>query len=131
MNKFSASLLAAALIAFFSCAPASSAEDLNAILAQTNQLAAAGNYEAALVQAQKLEAGIKASFGVNHPNYVIALNQLLRIYAALGRYAEAESAATRALAIRQKALGPADPTVAESQVNLATIYKMEGKYAQA
>lgn len=113
------------------CSPVSAQQDLNAILNQTNQLAAAGNYDAALVQARKLESGIKARFGTNHPNYVIALNQLLRIYAAQGKFADAEKAATQALAIRQKALGSADPTVAESQINLATVYKLEGRYPQA
>jgi Tfp pilus assembly protein PilF len=112
-------------------APVSAQQDLNAILNQTNQLVAAGKFDAALVQAKRLEAGIKAQFGVNHPNYVIALNQLLRIYAAQGKYADAEKAATLALSIRQKALGAADPTVAESEINLASIYKMEGRYPQA
>ena len=111
--------------------PVSAQQDLNAILNQTNQLVAAGKFDAALVQAKRLEAGIKAQFGVNHPNYVIALNQLLRIYAAQGKYADAEKAATLALSIRQKALGAADPTVAESEINLASIYKMEGRYPQA
>jgi CHAT domain-containing protein/tetratricopeptide (TPR) repeat protein len=113
------------------CAPVSAQQDLNAVLNQTNQLVATGNYDAALVQAKKLEAGVKARFGANHPNYVIALNQLLRIYAAQGKYPDAEKAAALALAIRQKALGAADPTVAESQINLASIYKLQGKYPQA
>jgi CHAT domain-containing protein/tetratricopeptide (TPR) repeat protein len=112
-------------------APVWAEQDLQAVLNQTNQFVAAGNYDAALVQAKKLEAGIKAKFGANHPSYVIALNQLLRIYAAQGKYADAEADAVRALAIRQKALGPADATVAESQINLAGVYKLEGRYPQA
>jgi CHAT domain-containing protein/Tfp pilus assembly protein PilF len=107
------------------------AEDLDAILKRTNQDFDKGNYDAALTDARKLEAGIKAQFGVNHPNYVIALNQLLRIYAAQGKYADAEVAAQRGLAIRQKVLNPADPKIAESEVNLASIYKLEGKYGPA
>ena len=107
------------------------AEDLNAVLTRTNQYFDKGNYAAALTEARKLEAGIKAQFGVNHPNYVIALNQLLRIYAAQGRYADAEAAAQRGLEIRQKVLSPTDPKVAESEANLATIYQREGKYALA
>ena len=37
-----------------------------------NELNDAGNYPAALVEAQKLEAGIKARFGINHINYAVA-----------------------------------------------------------
>ena len=103
------------------------AEDLDAVLKRTNQYFDKGNYDAALSEARKLEAGIKAQFGTNHANYVIALNQLLRIYAAQGKYADAEVAAERGLAIRQKVLSPADPKIAESEVNLASIYKLEGK----
>lgn len=83
------------LILGFPPAPLLAQQELSAVLNQTNQLFGAGNYDAALIQAQKLEAGVKTR-GANHPNYEIALNQPLRIYAALGRYANAESAATRA-----------------------------------
>jgi CHAT domain-containing protein/tetratricopeptide (TPR) repeat protein len=107
------------------------AENLDAVLKRTNQYFDKGNYDAALSEARKLEAGIKAQFGTNHPNYVIALNELLRVYAAQGKYADAEVAAQRGLAVRQKVLNPADPKIAESEVNLASIYKLEGKYALA
>ena len=123
--------VAVGLVTSFGFGLAAAAEDLDAILKRTNQYVDKGNYDAALTEARKLEAGIKAQFGTNHPNYVIALNQLLRIYAAQGKYADAEAAAQRGLAIRQKVLNPADPTIAESEVNLANIYKLEGKYAPA
>ena len=120
-----------ALVLGASCAPAAAQQNLDAVLTHTNQLFDAGNYDGALAEARKLEAGIKAKFGVNHPNYAIAMNQLLRIYAAQGKYADAEAAAARGLAVRQKVLPPTDPTIAQSQVNLANIYKLEGKVAQA
>ena len=48
-------------------APAAAQQsDLNAILKRFEELYAAGNYPAALVEAQKFEAGVKARFGVNH-----------------------------------------------------------------
>jgi hypothetical protein len=47
--------------------------DLHAINKRQSELRAAGNYPAALVEAQKFEAGIKARFGINHPNYAVAL----------------------------------------------------------
>jgi CHAT domain-containing protein/tetratricopeptide (TPR) repeat protein len=123
--------VAVGLATSFGFGLAVAAEDLDAVLKRTNQYFDKGNYDAALSEARKLEAGIKAQFGTNHPNYVIALNQLLRIYAAQGKYADAEVAAQRGLAIRQKVLNPADPKIAESDVNLASIYKLEGKYAPA
>src|SRR2546430_596055 len=48
--------------------------DLNAILKRFNELYAAGNYDAALVEGQKLEVGVKAQFGTNHTIYAAALN---------------------------------------------------------
>lgn len=123
--------VAVGLATSFGFGLAVAAEDLDAVLKRTNQYFDKGNYDAALSEARKLEAGIKTQFGTNHPNYVIALNQLLRIYAAQGKYADAEVAAQRGLAIRQKVLNPADPKIAESEVNLASIYKLEGKYAPA
>src|SRR5262245_8757520 len=79
--------------------------DLNAILTRANELYAAGNYPAALTEAQKLEAGIKAQFGTDHANYAIALSTLARVYSAQGKYADAEAHYKRTLAIREAKLG--------------------------
>ena len=49
----------------------------------------------------------------------------------LGRYAEAEPLAERALAIREKALEPEHPRVAASLISLARLYKAQGRYAEA
>jgi len=62
----------------------------------------AGNEEAALVEAQRFEAVIKARYGINHPNYEKALNIVAIIYEKLGRYGEAEELHTRVLALREK-----------------------------
>ena len=48
-----------------------------------------------------------------------------------GRYAEAEPLYKRALAIREKALGPDHPDVARSLNNLAELYENQGRYAEA
>jgi tetratricopeptide (TPR) repeat protein len=106
-------------------------DDLNAILKRFNDLYAAGNYPAALVEAQKLEAGVKARFGVNHVNYGIVLNNLAEVYRDQGKYADAEGLHKRALAIREKALGKNHPSVADTLNNLASVYKDQGKYADA
>jgi Tfp pilus assembly protein PilF len=48
-----------------------------------------------------------------------------------GKYAEAEPLYKRALAIKEKTLGPDHPDVATSLHNLAWVYSREGKYKMA
>ena len=48
-----------------------------------------------------------------------------------GNYADAKEIANRSLAIREKALGPDHPDVAFSINNLAEVYRMEGRFADA
>src|SRR6266705_554827 len=60
-----------------------------------------------------------------------ALNQnVVDLYNA-GKYAEAVPLAQRALAIREKALGPDHPDVASLLNNLAELYRAQGRYADA
>jgi tetratricopeptide (TPR) repeat protein len=61
----------------------------------------------------------------------VSLLALGRVYHAQGNYAEAEPLHQRALAIREKALGPEHADVAQSPNNLALLYKTQGKYAEA
>ena len=113
-------------------APAAAQQgDLNAIEKRFNEFYAAGDYPAALVEAQKFEAGVKARFGVNHANYGVALNSLANVYAAQGKYTDAEGLYQRALAIKEKALGKDHPAVASSLNNLAIVYWRQSKYADA
>jgi hypothetical protein len=63
--------------------------DFNAIITRAEELRAAGNYAAALVEAEKLETGVKRQFATNHANYAVALRTLANVYMAQGRYAEA------------------------------------------
>ncbi len=51
----------------------------------------------------------------------MSLYSLASVYQAQGRYAEAEPLHKRALAIREKALGPDHPSVATSFNNLAAL----------
>jgi CHAT domain-containing protein/tetratricopeptide (TPR) repeat protein len=126
-------LLGATLFLVIATAPAAAQQvgDLNAILRRFNELNDAGNYPAALVEAQKLEAEVKARFGVNHPNYTVTLNNLALVYWEQGRYADAEGLYKRALAIREKALGASHPDVAQALNNLAVVYAKQAKYADA
>ena len=59
------------------------------------------------------------------------LNNLAERYKEEGRYADAEPLYKRALAIREKALGPDHPDVAQSLNNLADLYTAQGRYADA
>ena len=60
-----------------------------------------------------------------------SLNNLAELYRDQGRYAEAEPLYKRALAIREKALGPDHPDVGTSLNNLAELYRAQGRYAEA
>ena len=60
-----------------------------------------------------------------------SLNNLAEVYRLEVRNAEAEPLHKRALAIREKARGPAHPDVATSLNNLALAYDAQGKYAEA
>jgi tetratricopeptide (TPR) repeat protein len=59
------------------------------------------------------------------------LNEQARQYLDQGKYDEAEPLLKRALAIREKALGPDHPDTAQSLNNLALIYQAQEKYAEA
>jgi CHAT domain-containing protein/tetratricopeptide (TPR) repeat protein len=48
-----------------------------------------------------------------------------------GKYREAVAPAERALALREKALGPNHPDVAQNLNNLASLYQVQGAYAKA
>ena len=120
-------LLGSISIMVIAMAPAAAQQgDLDATFKRYNELYAAGNYAAALVEAQKFEAGVKARFGVNHANYALALSSLARVYEAQGKYTDAEPLYKRALAIREKALGPDHPDVATALNNLALLYQAPG-----
>jgi hypothetical protein len=120
------------LFMIIAMAPAAAQQgNLDAIYKRYNELYAAGNYAAALVEAQKFEAGVKARFGVNHAKYGSALNNLAMVYAAQGKYADAEELYKRDLEISEKALGKDHRDVATTLNNLANVYKDQGKYAEA
>src|SRR5271170_1153504 len=60
-----------------------------------------------------------------------ALGQQAIAFYQLGQYAEAEPLHKRALAIREKALGPDHPDVATILNNLTRIYQAQGRYTEA
>ncbi|MCH8111963.1 MAG: tetratricopeptide repeat protein [Proteobacteria bacterium] len=60
-----------------------------------------------------------------------AFNNLAVLYHVQGRDDEALPLVRRALAIREKVLGPEPPAVGQSLNNLAEIYVQQGRYAEA
>jgi CHAT domain-containing protein/Tfp pilus assembly protein PilF len=122
-------LLLAASAAPWPSAAQDGAQDLVASFKRMRALSYAGDYDGALAEALKFEAGVKARFGVNHPNYAAALNALGIVYGQLGRYAEAEAIDRQVLAMREK--GRDTDAIAESLNNLAVLYVKEGKYGPA
>ena len=91
---------------------------------------AAGNYSAALVEAQKLEATVKARYGEANPNYGMPLSLLSNVYEALGNYAEAERLLNRVLGSHDRP-GSEDVNVAATLGNLARLYNVQGRYSDA
>jgi CHAT domain-containing protein len=61
----------------------------------------------------------------------LSLNNLAELHDTTGAYAKALPLYQRSLAIREKALGPAHPDVAQSLNNLAVLYSTTGAYAKA
>jgi tetratricopeptide (TPR) repeat protein len=60
-----------------------------------------------------------------------ALDAITHFFSREGAYAKAMASAERALSLREKALGPEHPDVAESLDNLAGLYDSQGAYAKA
>jgi tetratricopeptide (TPR) repeat protein len=60
-----------------------------------------------------------------------SLDYLTVLYGDQGQYLKAEPFCRRALAIREKVLGPDHPDVAKSLDYLALLYACRGQYAQA
>jgi tetratricopeptide (TPR) repeat protein len=59
------------------------------------------------------------------------LSNLAVLYSTQGQYAEAEPLYQRALAIKEKALGPDHPDVATALNNVAALYKKTGREKEA
>src|SRR6478752_330626 len=104
--------------------------DVTAAQKRFQDLYAAGDYSAALAEAQKTEAAAKRG-GTNNFAYVTALNDLGRAHQALGRYAEAAAMFKQVLATLQSNLPPTDPRLAQPLANLATVYLLQANPGEA
>jgi tetratricopeptide (TPR) repeat protein len=68
---------------------------------------------------------------IDDPDVARLLKRTASYLTERARYSEAEPLYRRALAIREKALGPDHPNTAESLNNLAGLYRSQGRYAEA
>ena len=80
---------------------------------------------------KQLEAALKEAEAFDDVRLATSLNNLALLYKAQGRYAEAEPLYQRALAIREKALGPEHPDVATSLENYADLLRKTGRVSEA
>jgi CHAT domain-containing protein/Tfp pilus assembly protein PilF len=104
--------------------------DIAAAQKRFQDLYAAGNYSAALAQAQSTEAAARRA-GTNNLTYVLALNDLARAHQELGHYADAVGMFKQALAAMQKNLPPSDPRISQVLANLATATLLQGNGGEA
>jgi CHAT domain-containing protein/Tfp pilus assembly protein PilF len=93
-------------------------------------LYAAGNYAAALAEAQKTEATAKRG-GTGNITYILALNDLARAHQALGHYGDAARMFKQVLDALQKNIPPTDPRLAQALANLATVYLLQARPGEA
>jgi tetratricopeptide (TPR) repeat protein len=124
--------VAAALwgIALAGAAQAQQQDDLARLRAEVSRLHAEGKYAEAAPVAERYVA-LARQRGEESPVLAAAVAWLGNVYKAQGRYAEAEPAYRRSLAIWEKALGPEHPDVATALVSLAGLYLAQGRYAEA
>ena len=134
-SKWRSGLLAfASVLAIATMVPslqgAAQQSDIAAAQKRFQDLYAAGDYSAALAEAQKNEAAAKRG-GTNNFAYVSALNDLARAHQALGRYAEAAGMFRQVVGTMQKNLPPGDPRLAQPLANLATVYLLQANPGEA
>jgi CHAT domain-containing protein/tetratricopeptide (TPR) repeat protein len=109
--------------------PAAAQRDLDAIYQRMRALGLAGDEPAALIEAQRFVAGVRARYGTEHSNYGKALNALGIRLEKVGQFNEAENLHKQALELFEKTRDPS--LVSMSIGNLAVVYQKQGKYSEA
>jgi len=105
-------------------------EQGNALSRRAEQHWAKGEYARAESLWQRALTIQERALGPEHPNVVITLFSLARLYQERGEYARAESLWQRALVIQERTLGPEHPNVAATLHNLAGLYLATGEYGR-
>ena len=112
-------------------ARAQSADELDALNTQVNQLYQAGKFSEATPIAQQALALAERLNGPDHPTVVVTLGNLAVLHLLQGRYAEAEPLYKRSVGIVEKAVGTEDPALADMLNNFGEVYRLQGRYAEA
>jgi tetratricopeptide (TPR) repeat protein len=84
------------------------------------------NYSAARAAYERALAIDEKSFGADHPNIAIHINNLGIVYKYMGNFPAARAAYERALAIDEKSFGADHPNVAICVNNLGEVYRVIG-----
>jgi tetratricopeptide (TPR) repeat protein len=89
------------------------------------------DFDAAVAEFKAALSAGEIAFRAEDPRLARTLTYLGQAYVAQGRHTEAEPLLKRALAIREKELGPAHRDTAETLNALASFYSTQGRYADA
>lgn len=98
---------------------------------QASERRAAGDLPAAIVAEREALTLRESALGADAPEVAATQTVLAGLYAAAGRYADAEPLLRRALAIRERAYGSDARLTALSRNNLALLLAAEGNAAEA
>ena len=93
---------------------------------QGQQLLTRGRYEEALPVVREVLEARTALLGKDHPETLLALNNLAVVYMGLRDHVRAEVLLARGLAIRRRVYGDQDPTVAQTLGNLGMAHLERG-----
>ena len=103
-------------------------DSLTSRVAASNE---ARRYAEAIAPAREASAALDDLFGPDHRSAINGRNTVATILARLGEFAEARTLYERVLADYERTLGPADPHVAQTLMNLASAEASAGDFAAA
>jgi CHAT domain-containing protein len=129
--RFIRSLVCSLLIAAGASAALAQGDALVTLEARIPQLMAEGKWGEAISLAERVAEGTRAQKGEEHLDTARSLVTLAGLYSIQRRLTEAEPLLRRALAIREKALGPTHPETVAILGVLAPIYRALGRTADA
>ncbi len=101
------------------------------LTAETREAVSRGDYISSESLARRALMWADANLHADHPNTIIALNNLAAALYALGRYDDARPLFLRALQARERTLGPNHPDTLNSISFLAALYSEQGRYSEA
>jgi len=130
VNRLVTALWLASVIGLVFAPMAAQPADTQAEHRRFQDLYSAGDYSAALVEAQKNEANAKRG-GTNNIAYISALNDLARAHYQLGHYADAAKMFQQVVNALQKNIPQNDPQLLQAKNNLADAYFRLTRYEDA